>query len=113
MILADTSILSTLARVNGLELLWDLFPHSPLGVTPAVFREISDAIAQGCLWLVQVLDFVRTERLKLVAPTSSEVLAAEELPDSLGLGEREAIALCAAHRWAFLTNDRRARRVGG
>ena len=109
MILADTSVLSTLARVEALELLWELFPNSPLGVTPAVFHEVSEAIEQGCTWLVQAPELIKNGRLQLAVPTSAQILGAESLPDSLGLGEREAIALCQAHGWAFLTNDRRAR----
>src|SRR5439155_26134140 len=50
MILADTSVLSTFARVDALKLLWELFPGRILGLTPAVFREITEAIAQGCAW---------------------------------------------------------------
>ncbi len=51
MILVDTNILSTFARVDALELLFVLFPGSPLGVTPAVLEEVDQAVAQGCDWL--------------------------------------------------------------
>jgi predicted nucleic acid-binding protein len=109
MILVDTSILSTFARVDALELLWALFPSVPLGVTPAIFREVQEAVTQGCGWLAQVPGLVKSGRLQLATATPAEVLAAEELPDSLGLGEREAIALCQSRGWSFVTNDRRAR----
>jgi predicted nucleic acid-binding protein len=109
MILADTSILSTFARVDALGLLWALFPRVPLGVTPAIYREVQEALNQGCGWLVQVPRLVKAGRLQLVAATPVEVLAAEGPPDSLGLGEREAIALCQSRGWSFITNDRRAR----
>jgi predicted nucleic acid-binding protein len=109
MILVDTSILSTFARVDALELLWALFPRGPLGVTPAIYREIQEAITQGCGWLDQVPGLVKNGRLQLATATPTEVLAAEGLPDSLGLGEREAIALCQSRGWSFITNDRRAR----
>ena len=97
MILADTNVLSTFARVDALALLWELFPGRSLGVTPAIFREILEAVTQGCTWLAEVPALVKGGRIQLVAPTSAEVLAAERLADSLGLGEREAIALCQAH----------------
>ncbi len=109
MILLDTSILSSFARVGALDLLWELFPRSPVGITPAVLREILEAVALGRAWLAQIPGLVQGGRLQLAAPTPAEILASEALPDSLGLGEREAIALCKAHRWVFLTNDRRAR----
>src|SRR5260370_14283854 len=116
MILADTNVLSTFARVDALPLLWELFPDRAVGVTPAIFREVLEAVAQGCTWLAELPALVKGGRIQLVSPTSAEVLAAEGLADSLGRGEREAIALCQAHGWAFLTNDRRARsycREGG
>jgi predicted nucleic acid-binding protein len=109
MILADANIISIFCRVRALKLLWELFSNEPLGVTPAVLREINDAVAQGCAWLREIPSLISSGSLQLAAPLLSEILAAESLPDSLGLGEREAIALCLAHAWAFLTNDRRAR----
>jgi predicted nucleic acid-binding protein len=109
MILVDTNLLSTFARADALSLLWELFSGDPLGVTPAIFREILEAVAQGCTWLSEVPALVKGGRIQLISATASEVLAAEGLPESLGAGEREAIAVCQAHEWTFLTNDRRAR----
>lgn len=109
MILVDTSILSTFARVEALPLLESLFCRGSLCVTSAIFREIMEAISQGCSWLGQVPAWLENGRLQLVSVTAEEVLATQALPDSLGLGEREAIVLGQARRWAFLTNDRRAR----
>ena len=109
MILLDTSILSTFARADGLDLLWELFPRTEIGITPAVFREVVAAVSQGRRWLERIPFLVSEGRLKLTTPSASEILASEALPDSLGLGEREGIAFCKAHGWTFLTNDRRAR----
>jgi len=88
---------------------WALFPRVPLGVSPAILREVQAARAQGCGWLDQVPVHCESGQLQLVAANPAEVLAAEALPDSLGLGEREAIALCQSRGWSFVTNDRRAR----
>jgi len=109
MILVDTNVLSTFARVDALPLLWELFTDRPLSVTPAIFREVLEAISQGCTWLADIPALVKRGRIQLVSPTAADVLAAEGLADSLGGGEREAIALCKKHGWAFVTNDRRAR----
>jgi len=94
MILLDTSILSSFARVDGLNLLWELFPHQDIGISPAVFREVTAAIACGRGWLEQIPGLIRAGRLKLATPSSAEVVASEGLPDALGIGERESIALC-------------------
>ena len=40
MILADTNILGTFARVGALDLLFDLFSRDELGVAPAVYAEL-------------------------------------------------------------------------
>jgi predicted nucleic acid-binding protein len=78
-------------------------------MTPAVHSEILEAIEQGCVWLQGVLVLVESERLQLVALTREELLATSALPDSLGPGERESVAVCQARTWVFLTNDKRAR----
>jgi len=62
MILLDTSILSTFARVDSLDLMWALFPDDPIGVTPAVFREIAEAVAQGRSWLAGIFKSARKSR---------------------------------------------------
>ena len=49
MILVDNNILSTFTRVEALELLFDLFRRAELGVTPAVYGEVIEAISQGCV----------------------------------------------------------------
>lgn len=109
MILADNNILSTFGRVDALELLFALFRTAELGVTPAVRSEVLEAIAQGCLWLEEVVKLFDKGRLQLIAPTTDEILTMPTSPDSLGEGERESIAVCQARGWAFLTNDKRAR----
>lgn len=109
MILVDTNILSSFARVDELELLFVLFPRSPLGVTPAILAEVHQAVAQGCEWLRQVSLLQASGRLELVEPLTEERLVLPALPGSLGPGEREAIALCQARGWTLLTNDKRAR----
>jgi predicted nucleic acid-binding protein len=108
-ILVDTNILSTFARVEELELLFLLFPGSPLGVTPAVLGEVDQALAQGCDWLRQVPALRAGGRLVLAEPVAGERLVLPALPSPLGAGECEAIAVCQARSCAFLTNDKRAR----
>lgn len=109
MILVDNNILSTFTRVGELELLFDLFPRTKLGVTPAVLEEMNEAIRQGCHWLEEVKRLLPSGRVQAVAPDTEEVLIADLLPSSLGPGESESIAICQNRRWIFLTNDKRAR----
>jgi len=108
-IVVDSNILSTFARVNALDELFRLFPREQLALTPAVRSEILDAIERGCDWLRGVLTLVESGRLQLVALTRDELLATSTLPDSLGPGEKETVAMCQARTWVLLTNDKRAR----
>ncbi len=109
MILVDTNILSTFARVDELELLFQLFGRSPLGLTSAVLAELNEALAHGCAWLEQTKGLRNQGRLELVVAAPEEIQAREAMPVSLGAGEAESIAICQARGWAFLSNDKRAR----
>jgi predicted nucleic acid-binding protein len=109
MILVDTNILGTLARVERLELLLDLFGQDGLGVCPAVYAELLAGTREGREFLQPAVDLVEKGRVKLVALTVDEILGRQKLPSSLDSGEAESITVCQTRGAAFLTNDRRAR----
>ena len=109
MILADTNILGTFARVDALNLLVDLFREDEIGVTPAVYAELLAGVREGRQFLQTAVDLVESGRLKLLALTADEVVRRLKLPSSLDNGEAESITLCHSRSAAFLTNDRRAR----
>ena len=111
MIVADTNILSTFARVGAIDLLRQLCKSDRLHVTPATFHELRRAVEVGCDFLVPALEAIQTgSGLDLVELRREEVLASKDLPRSLGAGEAESIAICL-HRpgTRLLTNDKRAR----
>jgi predicted nucleic acid-binding protein len=109
MILADTNILGTLARVKRIELLLDLFGQDEIGVCPAVYAELLAGMREGREFLQPAVDLVEKGRIKLVALTADEILGRQKLPTSLDSGEAESITVCQTRGAAFLTNDRRAR----
>jgi predicted nucleic acid-binding protein len=109
MILADTNILGTLARVERLELLLNLFGQDELGVCPAVYAELLAGIREGRRFLQPAVNLVEQGTIKLVALTADEILGRQKLPGSLDSGEAESITVCRTRGAAFLTNDRRAR----
>jgi predicted nucleic acid-binding protein len=108
-ILVDTNILSTFARVGELELLFELFKRSKLALTPTVREELNVAVVHGCAWLEQVTRLLDQGRLEMVVAAPDEIQARMALPTSLGAGEAQSIAICQARDWPFLTNDKRAR----
>lgn len=80
-------------------------------MTPATYRELRKAVKVGCEFLKPVLAEIKsggtTDVLQL---TRQEVVATDDLPESLGPGEAESISVCL-HRGEIklLTNDKRAR----
>ena len=111
MIVADTNIISTFARVAALDLARQLLKADRIYVTPATFKELSRAVEAGCNFLVSTLAAIRAGReLDLVVLNREEILRLKELPSSLGAGEAESISVCL-HRpgTSLLTNDKRAR----
>ncbi len=111
MIVADTNILSTFARVGAIDHLRRLCESDRLHVTPATFNELRRAVEVGCGFLAPILEAIQTgSGLDLVELSREEILGAKDLPRSLGAGEAESIAVCL-HRpgTRLLTNDKRAR----
>ena len=111
MIVVDTNIISTFARVGALERVRQLVKAERLYVTPATFHELRRAVEAGCDFLAPALASIQAgTELDLVALHREEVLAAKDLPASLGAGEAESIAVCLNRPGTqLLTNDKRAR----
>lgn len=109
MIVCDTNILSTFARVGILELLFKLFPNHEFVIPPAVYKEINEAIQRGLLFLETVQTRVDAGQICLLALTSEEEVERKNLPRSFGLGEAEGVAICTRQDAVFLSNDKRVR----
>jgi predicted nucleic acid-binding protein len=112
-IVADTNIVSTFARVGALKRLLELFAIDRLHITPATLHELNKAVEVGCAFLSRILEAIPAQgELQLLTLTESEIATADDLPSSLGAGESESIAVCR-HRAGtrLLTNDKRARNV--
>ena len=86
-----------------------MFDCPVLSLTPAVVAEMDQAIARGCSWLAQVKSQMDRGGVEVVRLTDNETAALRNLPDALGAGEAQSIVVCAARKWIFLTNDKRAR----
>ena len=111
--IVDTNIVSTFARVGSLELLTELPGDDTLYITAATYHELRKAVKVGCHFLLPVVDAVNIGTpVDLIELTRNEILATRSLPDSLGPGEAESIAVCLRRPSVqFLTNDKRAKNV--
>ena len=54
MVLADTNILSTFAKISALSLLRQLFTEEGLGVVPAVYEELHNGLNKGYVALQRI-----------------------------------------------------------
>ena len=105
MLLADTNILSTFAKINELSLLSRLFGNQRLGVVPAVYAEFQAGVNKGYPDLQAVVKLIQQGRIDLMAPTAQEVFQEDGLPASFDAGERETLAVAKSRGYTILTNE--------
>lgn len=110
MIVADTSILSTFARINRIELLFAVAETASLHLAPAVVKELKVGLQKGLNFLQPIIhDLADGTKFYAVDLTPDEKSLINTLPNSLNAGERESIAVCLKRLGGkLLTNDKRA-----
>lgn len=110
MIVADTNILSTFARIQRLDLLFAVAETGTLFLSPSVVSEIKVGLRKGLAFLQPIVDGLSDWMVFSVPDlTDGERNLAGGLPASLNAGERECIAVCQERGGKLLTNDKRAR----
>jgi predicted nucleic acid-binding protein len=105
MLLADTNILSTFAKIDQLPLLLRLFGGNRLGVVPAVYAEFQAGLNKGYADLQTVVDLIQQGQIDLIAPTAQEVFQKDALPTSFDAGERETLVVARLRGYPVLTNE--------
>lgn len=107
MILADTDVLSALAKIGRLPLLFALLQTSTLHVTPGVFGELAHSFNLGRQYAIEVFALLATGQIQIVYPTPHEAALQNSLPATLGTGERESIAVAKERGGTVLSNESR------
>ena len=107
MILSDTSILSSFAAARGLPLLLAALEGDTIFIPPAVEQELRAGLARGITYVQNVLDLIPAGQVQVLDLNESDLKCMTSLPEALGPGEREAIALCRRYRAILLCSDRR------
>lgn len=105
MILSDTNVLSTFAKIDRLALLVRLFEHAQIGVVPAVYEELRAGVTSGYGALQSAITLIEQGQIALLAPTAQEIFEKDALPDSFDAGERETVAVAKARGYQVLTNE--------
>lgn len=106
MVLCDTNILSSFARVGALDLLFKLFPQHQFALPQAVHKEIVEAVRLNFTFLESVLKLIDADSISILGLARAEESDMINLPKSFGPGESEAVAICARRRAIFLSNDK-------
>ena len=112
--LANTTILSNLASVGRLDLLRQL--HRQLYVPNQVYEEILHGLEEGYGFYASIEDhmcpFAKDGWIELVSMVDGDELALfHSLTHRLHFGEAACIAIARQRNWAFLTDDKRARKT--
>jgi predicted nucleic acid-binding protein len=111
MIIADTDILSALAKVGRMPILLSLFNTTELYITPAVFSEIEHSFDLGRQYAVDLFGMLNTGQLRIAYLTPEEVSFRDTLPVTLGSGERESIAAARGRSGILLSNESRVANI--
>jgi predicted nucleic acid-binding protein len=111
--LANTTILSNFAAVGRLDLLQQL--HERLYIPNQVYEEILTGLEEGYAFYEgiesQLSPFAEDGWLELVSLQNREELALfQSLARQLHLGEAACLAIAQQRHWAFLTDDKQARK---
>lgn len=105
MILCDTNILSTFAKIDRLPLLLQLFASDKLAVVPAVYEELQEGIHRGYSSLQAATAPIEQGTITILVPNTQEILDKGLLPYSFDAGERETLAVARSRGHAILTNE--------
>lgn len=106
MLLVDTNIFSTLAKIGKLDLLFRVFEQEEIGIVPAVYEEIHTGVEKGYSSLQSILDLVQQGRIHLIPLSGEELIAKTSPPRSFDEGEREIAAVAKQRQWPVLTNEK-------
>ena len=107
MILIDTDILSAMAKIARLPLLFALLQTTRLHITPGVFGELTHSFNLKRPYAADVFALIAADQVQLVYLTQEEARLRDTLPATLGAGERESIAIAQARDGMLLSNESR------
>jgi predicted nucleic acid-binding protein len=108
-VLADTNILSTFAKIDQLPILLKLFTDDKVGVVPSVYAEFQAGVERGYTKLQAVIELVLYGQIELVALYSHEILQKDRMPAAFDAGERETLVVAKGRHFVILTNEVQAK----
>ena len=107
MVFIDTDILSIFSKIQRLSLLFAVFQQDILNIATAVENEIAVGVSKGFPFANALMELQTQKRLQTHHPTTADEEFMLSLPDTLGAGERESMAICKRLTALFVSNERR------
>ena len=112
MILVDVDILSAMAEIGQIHLLFALLQTPQLHITPGVFGELAHSFNLRRQYAVDVFALIIASQLQIVYLTQEEAAFRDTLPATWGAGELESIAIARARGGIVLSNESRVAHHG-
>ncbi|MCE2433928.1 MAG: hypothetical protein J4F29_13540, partial [Candidatus Latescibacteria bacterium] len=94
MVFVDTDVLSIFAKIQRLPLLFTVFNEDHLNISTAVENELQTGIAKGFGFAQDVIALHSQGQIVTYHPTAVDQRLTATLPQTLGSGERESMAIC-------------------
>lgn len=113
-VICNTTVISNFAAVDALDILRAVVRE--LHISTDVYAEIQDGLAEGCDFYggldEQIYPIAPDGWLHLISFESEEELRRYgQLPAALHRGEASSLAIATQRKWAFLSDDDRARKI--
>lgn len=105
-VISDCDLISTIAKVNKIGLLEEIFPSSRMVITTSVYNELLKAKEYG----FDFPDRIMQSNIELINTERDELGIFEDFMQDyrIHLGEAEGIAIAKCRNGVFLTNDAKA-----
>jgi predicted nucleic acid-binding protein len=108
-VIVNNTVISNFAAVGRLDLLQELI--GTIYITQEVLEEIKQGIERNYLFLEEAVRTINDEDWLLVTELEKkERELFRNMPNNLDSGERSCLAIAYIRNWAFLSDDKSARR---
>ena len=107
MVFVDTDILSIFSKIHRLPLLFSVFDQDILNVAAAVEDEINIGVSKGFPFAKAIAEMWAQGQIQIHHPITVDDSFMVSLPDTLGSGERESMAICKRLEALFASNEKR------
>lgn len=107
MVFVDTDVLSIFAKIERLPLLFAVFDQETLNIAEAVENEVKTGVSKGFSFSNDIIALQKQGQIHTYHTTLADQEFMNSLPQTLGAGESESMALCKRFAAIFASNERR------